>query len=326
MDIVYVTDYDYPSLEIEQNVFREQGVTFIPTQSHTKEAIIANCQDATGLLVQYAHITAAIMDALPNLKVISRYGVGVDSIDLAAATERGICVVNVPDYCVDEVSNQAIALMMDCIRRVTFLNNAVHKGVWDYAVAKPIHRLHGQKLGLIGFGKIARAVARKVQAFGVELLVYDPFIKAEHLRGVPAMITSLPLLLQEADIVSVHTPLTEQTYHLIGKEELALMKRTAILVNTSRGAVVDERAVTHALSEQRIAGVGLDVLEGEPIGADNPLLKLENAIITPHVSWYSEESEQELKRKVAMSACDVIFGRIPAYLVNKDVLAKLPLR
>lgn len=326
MNKVYVTDYDYPSLEIEEKVFRDYGVTFIPTQSRSEADIIANCRDASGLLVQYARITEKIMDSLPGLKAISRYGVGFDTIDVAAATERGICVLNVPDYCIDEVSNQAFALIMDCCRRVTFLNNAVHNGIWDYAIAKPLHRLRGQKLGFVGFGKMARELARKATPFGLELLAYDPFLTQENIRNLPVKLQSLPVLLQEADIVSVHAPLTEQTYHLISDKELSLMKKTAILVNTSRGAVLDIDAVSRALAAHQIACAGIDVLETEPIAGDNPLLKLDNAIVTPHVSWYSEESEQELKGKVARGACEVLAGNLPAYLVNKDVLAKVSLR
>lgn len=326
MDSVYITEYDYPSVEIEKTELAKAGIHLVPTQSHTAQEIIHNCHDAVGLIIQYAEISAETMVALPKLKVISRYGVGVDTIDLAAATKRGICVVNVPDYCIDEVSNQTFALLFDCWRRVTFLNNAVHRGIWDYAMAKPIPRLRGQKLGLVGFGKIAREVAIKASAFGLDIVAYDPFVKPEAMRALGVSYQPLQQLLRESDIVSVHAPMSKENYHLIGADELALMKPTSILINTSRGALVDEQALCYALKNHQIAGAGLDVLETEPIQADNPLLGMDNVVLTPHISWYSEEADRELKTKVAMGVIEVLHGRIPTYLVNKDVLAHVSLR
>lgn len=326
MDTVYITEYDYPSVEIEKAECAKAGLRLVPTQSHTAQEIIRNCYDAVGLIVQYAEISAEIIAALPNLKVISRYGVGVDNIDLAAATQHGICVVNVPDYCIDEVSNQVFALLFDCWRRVTFLNNAVHQGKWDYAIAKPIPRLRGCKLGLVGFGKIAREVAIKASAFGIDIVSYDPFVKPEAMRALGVSYQPLQQLLRESDIVSVHAPMSKENYHLIGEDELALMKSSSILINTSRGALVDEHALRRALEMRQIAGAGLDVLEIEPIQSDNPILGMNNVVITPHISWYSEESDRELKTKVVMGIEEVLKGRIPTYLVNKDVLAHVSLR
>ena len=325
MENVYITEYDYPSVEIEKAELAKAGFHLVPTQSHTAQEIIHNCHDASGLIVQYAEISAETIAALPNLKVISRYGVGVDNIDLAAATQRGICVVNVPDYCIDEVSNQTFALIFDCWRRVTFLNNAVHREIWDYAMAKPIPRLRGRKLGLVGFGKIAREVAIKASAFGL-VVAYDPFVKPEAMRALGVSYQPLQQLLRESDIVSVHAPMSRENYHLISEDELALMKSTAILINTSRGALVDEMALCRALKTHQIAGAGLDVLEKEPIQADNPLLGMDHVVLTPHISWYSEEADRELKTKVAMGVMEVLHGRVPTYLVNKDVLAHVSLR
>lgn len=326
MDNVYITEYDYPSVDIERAELAKAGIHLVPTQSHTAQEIIHNCYDAAGLIVQYAEISAETIAALPNLKVISRYGVGVDNIDVAAATQRGICVVNVPDYCMDEVSNQVFALLFDCWRRVTFLNNAVHQGTWNYALAKPIPRLRGRKLGLVGFGRIAREVAIKASAFGLDIVSYDPFVKPEAMRALGVSYQPLQQLLRESDIVSIHAPLSKENYHLIGADELALMKATAILINTSRGALVDEQALRHALEIHQIAGAGLDVLETEPIQADNPLLGMDHVVLTPHISWYSEEADRELKTKAAMGVIEVLHGRIPTYLVNKNVLAHRSLR
>lgn len=319
MDTVYITEYDYPSLEIEQKMFREIGIPFIPTQSHSENDIIKNCKDAAGLMVQYAHITEKIMSSLPNLKVIARYGVGVDNVDLEAATKHHICVANVPDYSIDEVSTQAIALMLDCWRRVTFLHNSIHQGHWDYAIAQPIWRLRGHKLGLVGFGKIAREVAVKAQALGLEVLSYDPYVQPESMRAMGVLYQPFYQLLREADIISLHTPLTKETYHSINSDTLGLMKSSAILINTARGPLVDEKALQTALTNHQIAGAGLDVLEVEPIRSDHGFLAMDNVVLTPHVSWYSEESNKEMKTKAAMGIIEVLQGRVPTYLVNKDV-------
>lgn len=326
MDTVYITEYDYPSLDIEQDAFRSRHIPLIPTQSHTEDEIIKNCHDAAGLIVQYAKITEKVMASLPNLKVISRYGVGVDNIDLEAATRHHICVTNVPDYSIDEVSTQAMALMLNCWRRVTFLHNSIHQGHWDYALAQPIWRLRSHTLGLVGFGRIAREVAVKAHAFGLHVLSYDPYVQPEAMRAMDVLSQPFHQLLREADIVSLHTPLTKETYHFISSDEFELMKTSAILINTARGSLVDEPALQKALQENQIAGAGLDVLEAEPIAADNPLLAMDNVILTPHVSWYSEEANKEMKTKAAMGIIEVFKGRVPTYLVNKDVLPYLSLR
>lgn len=326
MDAVYITEYDYPSVDIEQEAFRAAHIPLIPTQSNTEEEIIKNCKDAAGLIVQYAKITEKIIASLPKLKVISRYGVGVDNIDLEAATKHHICVTNVPDYSIDEVSTQAIALMLDCWRRMTFLHNSIHQGHWDYALAQPIWRLRGHKLGLVGFGKIAREVAVKAQAFGLTILAYDPYVRPEAMRAMGVFYQPFHQLLREADIISLHTPLTEETYHCISNDELSLMKSSAILINTARGSLINEPALQKALRENKIAGAGLDVLEKEPIEKDNLLLTMDNVVLTPHVSWYSEEANKEMKTKTAMGVIEVFKGRIPTYLVNKDVLPYLSLR
>lgn len=326
MDTVYITEYDYLSLEIEQEAFRAAHIPLIPTQSHSEDEIIRNCKDAAGLIVQYAQITEKIMANLPNLKVISRYGVGVDNIDLEAATKHHICVTNVPDYSIDEVSTQALALVLDCWRRVTFLHNSIHQGHWDYALAQPIWRLRGHKLGLVGFGKIAREVAVKAQAFGLTVLSYDPYVQPEAMRAMGVLYQPFHQLLRECDIISLHTPLTKETFHCIGTDELELMKSSAILINTARGPLVDEQALQKALDKNEIAGAGLDVLETEPISPDNPFLSMNNVVLTPHVAWYSEEANKEMKTKASMGIIEVFKGRIPTYLVNKDVLPYVSLR
>ncbi|MCI1822576.1 MAG: C-terminal binding protein [Megasphaera sp.] len=323
---IYVTDYDYPSLDIERSEIQKINAQFIPTQSHTAEEVIANCRDADALLNQYTIITNEVMEKLTRLKVICRYGVGIDSIDIEAASAHGICVVNVPDYCIDEVSNHAIALIMTCWRKIAYLNTCIRSGIWDYTVARPLHRFRGCKLGIVGFGKIGREVARKMQPFGLKIMAYDPYFDAGDMTNMG--VTSVPFfwLLREADIISVHTPLTEETFHLFNEETFTAMKETAIFINTSRGAVVEEVALVHALQQKKIAAAAIDVLEQEPINQGNPLAAMDNVVLTPHFSWYSEESEKELKHKVAMGACEVLLGKIPTYLVNRNVLENISLR
>ena len=323
---VVITDYEYASLAEEEREIAAIGADLVPTQCKTEEELIATCKDADGLLNQYAELTRNVIEKLDRCKVIARYGVGVNTIDLEAATEKGICVVNVPDYCMDEVSDHAFALLLSCARKVTLLNQAVKHDVWDYKVGKPIPRLRGQKLGLLGFGRIPRALAEKAKAFGFELLVYDPYVKQEDVAAYDGTLMTLEDILKAADFISVHVPLNHDTHHLIGEKEFKLMKPNAVIINTSRGPLIDEQALIHALESKMIAGAGLDVLEQEPVAKDNPLLTMEQVILTPHVAWYSEHSELELKAKAARGVADVLSGYYPASLVNQAVKSRLQLK
>ncbi|AEM79124.1 C-terminal binding protein [Thermoanaerobacter wiegelii] len=323
---VVVTDFEFGDLRYEERVLKEAGITLIPAQCKSEEELISVCKDADGLINQYAKITRRVIEALDNCKVIARYGVGVDTIDIKAATARGICVVNVPDYCMDEVSDHALALLLGCARKVVLMNNAVKAGTWDFKISKPIYRLRGKVLGLVGFGRIPRTLAEKARPFGFDILVYDPYITQADVEPYGATLVGLEELMAKSDFVSVHAPLTEKTYHLIGETEIGLMKPSAFIINTARGPVIDEKALIKALQEKRIAGAGLDVLEQEPTPSDNPLLKMDNVIITPHVAWYSEEAEAELRTKAAQGVADVLLGYWPKYLVNKEVKDKIMLK
>lgn len=323
---VVVTDYEYATLKYEEEVLKNVGATLIPAQCKTEDELIAACKDAHGLLNQYAPLTRRVIENLEQCKVIGRYGVGVNTVDLEAATEKGICVVNVPDYCVDEVSDHAFALLLGCARKVVQLNNSIKAGTWDYKICKPINRLRGQKLGIVGFGRIPRALAEKAKPFGFELLVYDPFLTQSDVDSYGAVLVSLDELMANSDFVSVHAPLTPETHHLIGDHELRLMKPSAFILNTARGPVIDEKALIKVLQDGRIAGAGLDVLEEEPAHQDNPLLSMDNVILNPHVGWYSEQAEIELKTKAAQGVAEVLQGFLPKNLVNKQVKTKLNLK
>jgi D-3-phosphoglycerate dehydrogenase len=313
---VYVTDYEYSSLAIEKEVIEEAGGELIPCQCQTEEDIINQCKDADALINQYAPISRKVMEQLKNCKVISRYGVGVNTIDVPAATEHGIVVSNVTDYCIDEVSDHALSLFLSLARNVVKLNAAVKSGNWDYKVGVPMFRLRGRTLGLIGFGKIPRKLAIKAQSLGLKVIAYDPYFSEKAALEIGIRLTTLNEVCNEADFLSVHAPLTNETKGLIGREQFRVMKKGAYVINTSRGPVIDETALIEALQEGEIAGAALDVLENEPIQADNPLLEMDQVILNPHVAWYSEESQAELKRKTAENVASVLNGRTPAYIVR----------
>jgi D-3-phosphoglycerate dehydrogenase len=270
------------------------------------------------VLVQYADITAEIMDANPSWKVIGRYGVGVDTIDLAAASARSIPVVNVPDYCEEEVATHAVALILDANRRITSADALVRRGGWvDWGRLRPIAPLSTATLALIGVGRIGREVIRLMRPFVARIIAHDPF--AGELDGVE--LVDLDTALAEGDIVSLHCPLTAETRHLIDQAAIARMKPTATLVNVSRGGLVDGGALATALHEGRLAMAALDVLEIEPPSADDPLLSAPNTIITNHLAWYSEASEQRLRARLAERCAAVLRGRDIPSLVNRAALA-----
>jgi D-3-phosphoglycerate dehydrogenase len=317
---VVVTDWEYADLRYEEQVLNHERFELVPAQCRTEEDVIAACRDADALINQYAPISRKVIDNLEKCKVITRYGVGVNTVDLQAATEKGICVANVPDYCMDEVADHALALMLAWTRKVVVANHSVKSGVWDYKVTQPITRLRGKVLGLVGFGKIPQALAEKVKPLGFRVIAYDPFVPETLAKEKGVALVSLDELCTGADIVSVHAPLSKVTEGMVGKKQFDLMKETAIVINTSRGPVIDERALIDALQTGRIAGAALDVVEQEPISENNPLLTMENVILTPHVAWYSEEAAAEMRAKAAMGVVDVLqHGEFPKYLVNAQV-------
>lgn len=323
---VVVTDFEYESLQPEIDVLSELDVELVKAQCKTEEEVIEACRDADGMINQYAPITRKVIGNLTQCKVIARYGVGVNTIDVDAATEHGIVVGNVTDYSIDEVSDHAFALLLALARKVVKLNAEVKAGVWDFNIGKPAFRLRGRTLGLIGLGRIPQALAKKAQAFGIKVVAYDPFMPAEAAKELEVELLSLNEVCEVSDFVSVHAPLMETTKGMISDEQFLKMKKEAFIINTARGPVIDESALIRALEAGQIAGAGLDVAEVEPMLRDNPLLEMENVIITPHIAWYSEESELELKRKTARNVVDVLSGFYPDYLFNRDVKEKINLR
>ncbi len=321
---VVITDHDYGSFEPEKEELNKIGAEVLLCQCKTENEVIEMAGDADGLLVEYANISKRVIASLNRCKVIARYGIGVDNIDIQAATEYGISIINVPHYCIDEVSDHTIALILACVRKVELLSHTVKKGIWDFKIAKPIFRLRNMKLGLVGFGNIARVVSQKAQVFGLKVIAYDPYIDSSVMAKNNVEKVDLDSLLTKADIVSLHLPLTKKTKYLLSEKEIKLMKKYAWIINTSRGPLIREKDLFRALKEKWIAGAALDVIETEPVDPANNLLKLDNIIITPHVSFYSEESLIELQRYAARGVAQVLMGETPtpASLVNKEVLIK----
>ncbi len=317
---VVITDCDQGSIEEEKDEFAKIGSELILAQVQEERALIRACREADGLLNQYAPLTRRVLENLPNCKVVSRYGVGVDSVDLKAATDLGIIVANVPDYCMDEVADQTVSMLLGLIRKTAFFDQKVKSGQWDFRQGIPIYRTRGKTLGLIGCGKIGLEVAKRISAFGLRVIAFDPYIEKPH---EVIELKDIDTVLKESDFISIHCPLNDSTRHLIGDEAFKKMEKRPILINTSRGPIIDEKALIQALKEGLISGAGLDVLEKEPPDSQNPLLKMENVILTPHVSFYSVESISELKRRTAKNVADVLTGRWPRSVVNREVKGRI---
>lgn len=314
---VVITDCDHLSVEIERKVLNQIKPEFVLAFCNTEDEVIEAAQDADGIINQYAPITRRVIESLKRCKVIARYGVGVDNINVEAATEYGIIVANVPDYCVDEVSTHTMALILACARGITLLNSKIREKIWNFTLAKPLFRTKGKTLGLFGLGKIAREVAQKASGFGFKIIACDPYVS--RIDGGIELV-EFSQLLSDSDFVSIHSPLTDETRHSFGENELKAMKKTAFLINTARGPIVDEKALYQALKKRWIAGAALDVMEKEPPDWENPLPKLDNLIITPHISFYSEESYVELKTKTAEAVLAVLKRELPRAMVNPQVV------
>jgi D-3-phosphoglycerate dehydrogenase len=313
--LVVALDDGYASYDQEQALLAEAGARFEVKPCRADAASAARfVRGADVVLVRESPVPRAVIDAMDRCKAVIRYGIGVDAIDVAAATERRIAVANVPDYGIDEVATQTVALALAVARRLRLHDREVRAGRWSTGVLEPMHRLRGGTLGLVGYGRIARMAHEMFAGFGfARVLAHDP--AAALPQGVePAGIDAL---CREADVISLHAPLTPQTRHLIDARRLALMRPTAILVNTSRGGLVDHEALYVALSEGRLFGAGLDVFEPEPPDATHPLFGLDNVVVTNHIGWYSEESMRDVQRKAAEEAVRVLRGDPPRHWLNR---------
>jgi D-3-phosphoglycerate dehydrogenase / 2-oxoglutarate reductase len=315
---ILLTDYEFEHLKYEEEIFQESGldINFIKAQCKTEEEVMEHAKEVDAILNQYAPISRRVIESLENTKIISRYGVGVNTIDLNAAQEKGITVANVPDYGMEEVSNHALALLLSSARKVTLLNKEVKKGNWDFKVCVPIHRFNEQTVGVLGFGRIPRRFIEKVKPLGFKTVAYDPFVSAADMAAVGVQKMDLDEIIGEADYLSIHVPLIDDTYHLINEERLKQMKSNAVIINTARGPIIDEKALSNALEKGIIAGAALDVTENEPVSIDSPLLTMDNVIITPHSAWYSEEAMVELRQKAARNIVQVLKGEKTPYALT----------
>jgi D-3-phosphoglycerate dehydrogenase len=292
----------------------------------TAEKVIAACHDADAILIPGQLFPAAVIDRLERCRVLVRYGVGYDVIDVEAASHRGIVVVNIPDFCQPEVANHALALLLDCAKKISRQDRWIRSGGWRGGSApflRPMGAIHGETIGLIGFGAIAREFQRRLAVMDMRVLAYDPYVKPEVAAALGVELVPLDELLQRSDYVSIHVPLTAGTHKLINAEKLALMKPTAWLINTGRGPVVDEQALIAALQAGQIAGAGLDVFEVEPLPADSPLLSLDNVVMTPHCASYADATFRNLWRRVGEEAALALRGRMPNTPVNDHIKSKL---
>jgi len=317
--LVAVADSVFPTLDPARGVLSGIGAELQLAAEPTLEAILRVAADADALLVTYAKITAEMIQGLTRCRIISRFGIGVDNVDLAAATSAGIVVTRVPDYCIDEVSDHALALLLAVARKIPFANAQVQAGRWEMAAVVPIHRLRGSVLGLAGFGRIPQLVAPKAKSFGLRVVAHDPYVPTEIFTRAGVESVEFPQLLKMSDYVSVHTPLLPETRGLFGADAFRQMKPTAYLINTARGPIVDEAALARALDAGHLAGAALDVMTQEP-PVSSPLVGRDNVILTPHTSFYSEESLVDLQVKAAEEVVCVLTGRAPRNPVNPEVL------
>jgi D-3-phosphoglycerate dehydrogenase len=320
--VVVVTDHDFDDLDREREILGAAGHQLVYKGNvSAPEDVRARVQGADAVLNCYTPVPAEVVAVLEGCRIIARYGIGIDTVDLEAATARGILVTNVPDYCIDEVSDHALALILALARGVVRLDRGVRQGSWDVGEAPPMHRLRGRTLGLVGFGHIARALAVKAASIGFKVAAADPYVADDAIRAAGVTPRSLDELVAGADVLSVHAPLTPETRHLIGREAFARMRPGTILVNTSRGPLVDREALLEALESGRLGGAGVDVLEVEPPDPADPLLRHPRVVITPHVAYKSEESVAELQRKAAEQVVIALAGDTPPYAVNAEAIA-----
>jgi D-3-phosphoglycerate dehydrogenase len=319
---VAVTDSVFPNLEPAAEALSDLDVEIKLAAEPTEEAILDVARDADGLLVTYAKITSAIISNLNNCRAIGRFGIGVDNIDIDAATEAGIVVTYVPDYCVDEVSDHAMALLVSLARKIPFSNTLVQNGRWEMPAVVPMNRLRGRKLGLAGFGKIPQAIVPKARAFGLDIMIFDPYVSDQVVADLGVTNVDFDTLLSQSDYISIHAPLTPETENLFNAEAFRKMKNSAMIINTARGPLVSDADLAEALDKGEIAGAGLDVVPVEPLPKDSPLLGRDNVILTPHTGFYSVEALVDLQSKAARDVGSVLKGERPVYPINPQVLDK----
>ncbi|QGY33036.1 C-terminal binding protein [Pantoea cypripedii] len=324
---VVITDYDYGDIAIEEEILNAAGADVIGLQAKSEDDLVEIARDCDAIMNQYARVGAKVISAMTQCKVIARYGVGVDIVDVDAATQRNILVTNVRDYCTEEVADHAISMWLALARNLLAYNTATHQGIWQWQSGAPVYRLRGQTMGIVSFGRIGQAIAERARAFGVNVIVYDPYIDPALARQHQAVLVSKETLIAQSDIFMMQVPMTADTRHFLSEDEFRAMKRQALIINTGRGPTIDNKALYRALHEGWIAGAALDDPEEEPAKrahwnpADNPIFSLPNVIVTPHSAYYSEESIRAARQLAATEVASVLTGKTPRFPVNGAALA-----
>lgn len=317
---VLVTDHIFSDMSIEKGILEPIGLEVVLADDPSPEALVQSVAGARGLLVCFAPVGKEVVEAAAEqgCKVISRYGIGYDNVDVETATAHGIVVTNVPDYCIEEVADHAMAMLLGLARNTYYADRQVRAGDWTVPHGT-VNRLRGRRLAVLGTGHIGRCVIDRALAFGIEVVAYDPYLKEWDIPAERA--ETFEEAIKNADMISLHTPLTEQTHHLLNAEAFAQMENSPIVVNTSRGGLIDTRAAATALEQGQISAIGLDVTETEPLEDDHPLRDQPRAVITPHMGFYSIQAEAELQTRAAQAVADVLNGERPRNPVNPEVLS-----
>jgi len=324
---VVITDYDFGDIDIEREILEAVGARVVGLQAKAESDLFEEASDCAAIMNQYARVGADTINRMGRCQVIARYGVGVDIVDVDAATEKGILVTNVLDYCTEEVADHAVALWLALARKLPDYDRATHRGEWQWQSGQPVYRLRGRTMGIVSLGKIGQAIAERAQVFGVNLIAYDPFVSPDIARGLGVELVSKDVLLARSDYVLMQAPMTPDTRHFLSTDEFSAMRPGAILVNTGRGPTVDNKALYVALTEGHLAAAGLDDPEEEPAKraswnpADNPIFSLPNVLVTPHAAYYSEESIQAARETAATQVAKVLSGQQPDFPVNATALA-----
>ena len=323
---ILITDYAWASIEPERQVLAEVGAELIAAETGDEAELQGFAPVMDGILTCWNPVREPVIAAAKQCQVIARYGIGLDNIDVEAATERGIIVTNVPAYCTDEVSDHAMGLLLACARKISRFDRAVRSDIWNRNIGPEMHRIRGKTLGIVGFGQIGRAIIPKAKAFGLTISVCSPRTDPKPIQEAGAEKVTFSELLITSDFITIHAPLTKETEHLFSDAEFRAMKPTAFLINTARGSIVDTAALTRALCKGEIAGAGLDVLETEPPHPNEELLTLNNVVVTPHAAFVSEDAILELEVTAARCVTQVLTGQLPESVVNPSVLEQPNLR